>query len=81
MVHSVYQKNLALAYILWFFFGQLGIHRFYTGRAGSGILQLLLALFGWATTGIFIGWIPLLFLWFWLFIDIFLIPSMCRHPK
>lgn len=81
MVQSQYQKNLALAYVLWFFLGQLGIHRFYTGRAGTGIVQLLLGISGWATTAILIGWIPLFFLWIWLFIDIFLIPGMCRNPK
>ncbi|MBY7145033.1 TM2 domain-containing protein [Virgibacillus sp. NKC19-3] len=74
-------RNLALAYILWFFLGQLGIHRFYTGRVGSGIAQLLLGLVGWGTTWLFIGWIPLVILWIWLFIDIFLIPGMCRNPR
>ncbi|MFC3039837.1 TM2 domain-containing protein [Virgibacillus xinjiangensis] len=77
----MYQKSLAITYILWFFLGQIGIHRFYTGRVGTGILQLLLGISGWATTAILIGWIPLGFLWIWLFIDIFLIPGMCRHPK
>ncbi|GAB3057950.1 NINE protein [Virgibacillus ainsalahensis] len=75
------QRSLALAYILWFFLGQIGIHRFYTGRVATGTMQLLLGIFGWATTAIFIGWIPLVFLWFWLFIDIFLIPGMCRNPR
>lgn len=75
------QKSMALAYILWLFLGQAGIHRFYTGRAGTGIVQLLLALSGWATTWMFIGYIPLVILWCWLFVDIFLIPGMCRNPR
>ncbi|MFD1851133.1 TM2 domain-containing protein [Oceanobacillus bengalensis] len=75
------QKSYALAYILWLFLGQFGIHRFYTGRVGTGIMQLLLGVIGWATSWIFIGYIPLTFLWIWLFIDIFLIPSMCRNPR
>jgi len=81
ITQGTYSKSLALSYILWFFFGQLGIHRFYTGRAASGIIQLLLGIFGWATTAIFIGWIPLFVLWIWLFVDIFLIPGMCRNPR
>ncbi|UOQ86779.1 TM2 domain-containing protein [Gracilibacillus salinarum] len=75
------ERNIALAYILWFFLGQIGIHRFYTGRIASGITQLLLGIIGWGTTWLFIGWIPLVFLWIWLFIDIFLIPGMCRRPR
>ncbi|HLR69791.1 MAG TPA: TM2 domain-containing protein [Virgibacillus sp.] len=35
------QRSIALAYVLWFFLGQIGIHRFYTGRVGTGIMQLL----------------------------------------
>ncbi|MFC2949770.1 TM2 domain-containing protein [Virgibacillus sediminis] len=77
----MYKKSLAIAYILWFFLGQIGVHRFYTGRAGTGIIQLLLGISGWATTAILIGWIPLAILWVWLVIDIFLIPGMCRDPK
>ncbi|WP_058308434.1 TM2 domain-containing protein [Gracilibacillus massiliensis] len=75
------ERNIAVAYILWFFFGQIGVHRFYTGRIGSGIAQLLLGAIGWFTVWILIGWIPLVVLWIWLIVDIFLIPSMCRNPR
>lgn len=75
------QRNIALAYVLWFFLGQIGIHRFYTGRIATGIMQLLLGISGWATTWLLIGYVPLGILWFWLFIDIFLIPGMCRNPR
>lgn len=74
-------KSLVIAYLLWFFFGQLGIHRFYTGRVGTGIAQLILGIAGWATTWIGIGWVLLAILWLWLFIDIFLIPGMCRQSR
>jgi len=54
------KKDILLAYILWFFFGTLGIHRFYLGKTVSGVVWLLTG----ALCGI--GW----------FIDIFLIPGM-----
>lgn len=34
------QKNVMVAYLLWFFLGWAGAHRFYTDRVGSGILML-----------------------------------------
>lgn len=57
--------STALAYILWFFFGTLGVHRFYCGRIGTGIL--------WACTGglLGIGWI----------VDLFLVPSLVREAN
>jgi TM2 domain-containing membrane protein YozV len=42
-------KSMGIAYALWLFLGQLGLHRFYLGRVGSGAAQLLLGLVGWAT--------------------------------
>lgn len=52
-------KSKFVAYLLWFFFGLLGIHRFYLGKVGTGILYLL-------TGGLLgIGW----------FIDLFTLSS------
>ncbi len=31
------EKNVTVAYLLWFFLGGLGAHRMYAGRVGSGI--------------------------------------------
>ena len=33
-------KNAVLAYVLWFFFGALGAHRYYVGLVKSGLLFL-----------------------------------------
>lgn len=37
---SASDKRLAPAFLLNFFFGFLGIHRFYVGKIGTGLLQL-----------------------------------------
>lgn len=56
------EKGTWIAYILWFFLGPLGIHKFYLRQTGWGVLYLF-------TGGIFlIGWI----------IDLFTIPSQVR---
>ncbi|WP_447750797.1 TM2 domain-containing protein [Sphingopyxis fribergensis] len=33
-------KSLVIAYLLWFFFGMLGLHRFYMDRLATGFVQL-----------------------------------------
>jgi len=34
-------KKILPAFLLCFFFGMLGIHRFYVGKIGTGIAQLI----------------------------------------
>lgn len=43
------KKSRVIAFILWFFLGALGAHRFYTGQIGYAVCMLLL---GWLTFGI-----------------------------
>ena len=38
---AVSDKGFVPALLLCFFFGVLGVHRFYVGKIGTGILQLL----------------------------------------
>ena len=61
-VQFIKMRSVGIAYLLWFLggFGVLGIHRFYAGRVGTGIL--------WFFTGGLFG--------FGALIDLFLIPGM-----
>jgi len=56
-------KNILVAYLLWWFLGWAGIHRFYLGRVKTGLAQLLLVVIGWATFIFVIGYV-LLVVWF-----------------
>lgn len=59
--------SIAVAYLLWFFLGIFSGHRFYLGRPGTAVLQIL-------SYFIIIGFI-------WLLIDGFLIPGMIRAKQ
>ena len=48
-------KSKAVAALLCFFLGALGIHRFYLGRIGSGVAMLICTVLGGLTTAILVG--------------------------
>ncbi|MEV0895874.1 NINE protein [Actinoplanes sp. NPDC049802] len=56
------QKQVGIAYVLWFFFGALGVHKFYLGKIGMGIAYIF-------TVG---------FLGIGLLIDLFTLPKQVR---
>jgi len=59
--------NATLAYVFWIFLGLFSAHRFYLGRPGTAVLQILLFF-------VAIGFV-------WLFVDLFLIPGMVRQKR
>ena len=59
------QKDTLVAYVLWFFLGLFGAHRFYLNSIGLGVVYLF-------TFGLFgFGW----------FLDLFLIPDLVRRQN
>lgn len=67
-------KNIAVAYLLWWFLGILGIHRFYLERPKTGLVQLLLLIFGWLP--FFLGWIAL---GIWWLLDAYFVQEYVRQ--
>ena len=61
------KRNMVVAYLLWFFAGVLGAHRYYFGKTKSGIAMTLIVVltigFGLIITGI------------WALVDAFLMPG------
>lgn len=55
------------AYLLWFFLGFVSAHRFYLGRPGTAVLQIL-------SYFLVVGFI-------WWIVDGFLIPGMIRDKQ
>ena len=81
MMYDANRKSTGVAYLLWFFLGGFGGHRFYLGQVGSGVAMLMLTLIGWLTFVIVIG-IPLLIaVGIWWIVDAFLIPGMIRDQN
>ena len=74
-------KSIGASYLLWFFLGGFGGHRFYLGRKGSAIAILLLTILGVATTVIGVGIFLLGISGVWVLIDAFLIPGMVAQHK
>lgn len=67
-------KSTGIAYVLWFFLGGFGGHRFYFGKTGSAIgLLALTLLVSWWTFGI-----PT---FIWVIVDAFIIPSWVRRNE
>ncbi len=72
-VPTVSPKSRLATALLCFFLGGLGIHRFYVGKVGSGILMLLLWGVGAITTWMMIGFVPLALVYVWSLIDLLVI--------
>lgn len=76
--YDIEKKSLLAAYVLWFFLGYVGAHRFYLGRPVSGVI--LLALSGVTLLLSLVSFGVLSFLWvlvgLWWIIDALLIPGM-----
>ncbi len=67
-------KNMIVALLLWFFFGYLGLHRFYLKDNSGGIKMLLCFFFSWLV-------IPAVILFVWWIIDLFKIIDGSIKPK
>ncbi len=78
---NVEGRSTGLAYALAIVAGGLGIHRFYLGRAGSGVTMLLLTIFGLLTAKLLFGIPVLIGIVFWVLVDLFLIPGIIESDR
>jgi hypothetical protein len=89
-------KSAGVAYLLLFFLGGFGAHRFYLGKTKSAIAMIAILIFSFVSFFVFLAStamtgnveasLVLSFAWIlilplWLVLDIFLIPSMTRKAN
>jgi TM2 domain-containing membrane protein YozV len=68
-------KSRLITTLLALFLGVVGGHRFYTGNKVTGIIMVVLTVIGWSTVWWFIGFIFILAVGIWAFID-FIIAAL-----
>ena len=66
-------KSRAVTGVLAFFLGWAGIHRFYVGKVGTGIVMLVLTIIGYATLTFTVGAFVLAAVGLWNLIDFIMI--------
>lgn len=79
MAYDARKKSALLAYLLWFFLGFFGLHRFYLGHVVSGLIMLGLTVVGSVLQFILIGYIPLAIVGVWWLIDALLTYTMVEN--
>ena len=72
------RKETGVAYLLWFFLGEFGAHRFYLGKVGSAIAMLVIFLISVPLAFVFVGYFGLFAIFVWWVVDAFLIPGWVR---
>lgn len=76
------KKSAGVTYLLWFFTGGFGGHRFYLGETGTAVAQLILSILGWPLVfAAGFGFLLLAPLGIWLLVDLFLIPGMIQKKN
>lgn len=78
MRYDANKRSAGIAYLLWFFLGFFGLHRFYLKRTGSAVTMLALTLVSSALTVVAVGYLGLLVVGVWWLIDALLIPGIAQ---
>lgn len=78
VIYDAKKKSTLVAYILWFIFGGLGVHRFYVHRSLSALIMLSMLIFGLLFSFIYVGVPVFIVVAIWWVLDAALITGMVR---
>ena len=79
MRYDANKKSPMVAYLLGWFFGTFGGHRFYLGHTGSAVAMLTITLLSFPLMLVLVGFITIFITVVWAIVDAFLIPGMTRE--
>lgn len=79
MMYDANKKSVGVAYLLWFFLGAVGGHRFYVGKTGTAVAILGLTVLGFILASVGVGLVLLIVVGIWVLVDAFLIPGWIRN--
>ena len=78
MAYDAQKKSVLVAYLLWWFLGSFGAHRFYLGKTGSAVAMLIIMLVSIPAMFILIGFVGVAAIGVWWIVDAFLIPGIAK---
>ena len=79
MQYDAAKKSAGIAYLLWFFLGWIGVHRFYLGQTGSGAAMAIISVISWITVFVGVGLLGWVVIGIWWMVDAFLIPGIATR--
>ncbi|MDD4924328.1 MAG: TM2 domain-containing protein [Dehalococcoidales bacterium] len=71
--YGVSDKQKMIVALLAFLLGTVGVHRFYTGKIGTGIAMAVLTVIGWITSIFVVGYFIVMAIGLWALIDFIMI--------
>jgi TM2 domain-containing membrane protein YozV len=78
MMFEAQKKSMGVAYLLWFFLGGVGAHRFYVGETGTATAMLIIFILSFILSVVGVGLLGFVALGIWCIVDAFLIPGYVR---
>lgn len=79
MAYQVRKKEVLVAYLLWWFFGPFGAHRFYCNRSGSAAAMLVIFLVSIPLTYLCVGFVGIAAVVVWWLVDAFSISAWVQE--